>query len=181
MRDLRKLPWSADAVRVLVLIPGYRAADRTIDAGTQAVTANFDLETEPWYEVDVRLEDSRGAPIAGEEITCLVSQSTWARAKSDGAGCARFSMARSVPMVLATRPRNARPVKAFLNNGVRVTRQSVTLPILPAIRGRVVDTDGRAVPNAAVGRWLTFSDDRIGEMLKFFSAPGLSAIPRADS
>src|SRR4029077_10320634 len=44
---------------------------------------------------------------------------------------------------------------------------SITLPVLPAIRGRVLDPQGRPVPDAAVGRWLTFDTDGTGEMLAF--------------
>jgi hypothetical protein len=39
---------------------------------------------------------------------------------------------------------------------------------MTAIRGRVIDTEGRPVPDAAVGRWLTFDVDGTGEMLRFF-------------
>ena len=32
----------------------------------------------------------------------------------------------------------------------------------------MIDTEGRPVPDAAVGRWLTFDADGTGEMLRFF-------------
>ena len=62
----------------------------------------------------------------------------------------------------------------------RTTRPSISLPVLPAIRGRVIDTEGRPVPDAAVGRWLTFDADGTGEMLPFFDGAVAAHRPRRE-
>ena len=46
---------------------------------------------------------------------------------------------------------------------------SITLPVLPPVRGRVVDVDGKPMPDVKVGRWITFGADGAGEMLTFFN------------
>ena len=76
-------------------------------------------------------------------------------------------MARDLWMELSAEPKDARPIEAFFNGGKDVPA-SISLPVLPPIRGRVIDTEGRSVPNTAVGRWLTFDADGTGEMLRFF-------------
>jgi hypothetical protein len=76
-------------------------------------------------------------------------------------------MAHNLWMVLSAKPKDARPIKAHFNGG-KDDPTSISLPVLPAIRGRVIDTEGRPVPDAAVGRWLTFDTDGTGEMLQFF-------------
>jgi len=174
--DLVKLPWSTDAIRALVLAPGYKVSDRKIEPGTGKATANFELVAEPWHETQVRLEDSSGRPVAGVEINCSVGGGLgliFARYKTDALGSCRIRMAHDLPMQLLAEPKDARPIKAFFN-GVKDVPTSISLPVLPAIRGRVIDTDGRPVPDVAVGRWLAFDADGTGEMLLL--EPGAAAL-----
>ena len=67
--DLVKLPWSTDAIRALVLAPGYKVSDRKVEPGTGTALANFELVPEPWRETQVRLEDRSGRPVAGPAIS----------------------------------------------------------------------------------------------------------------
>lgn len=164
--DLVKLPWSTGTIRALVLAPGYRASDRKIDAGTGTASANFELVAEPWHETEIRMQDSSGRPVAGVEINCSVGRSIFERYKTDALGSCRIGMARDLGMKLSAEPKGARPIEAFFNGG-KDDPASISLPVLPPIRGRVIDTEGRPVPNTAVGRWLTFDADGTGEMLRF--------------
>ncbi len=165
--DLVTFPWSSGTVRALVLAPGYKAADRKIEAGTGTATADFELTVEPWQETEIRLADGSGRPVAGEVITCSVGRVIWARLKTDAHGRCRIAMARYVGMTLSAEPKDARPIEAHVP-GAKEDLPSITLPVLPAIRGRVLDHEGWPVANAAVGRWLTFDADGTGEMLPFF-------------
>ncbi|MGO9922291.1 MAG: redoxin domain-containing protein [Isosphaeraceae bacterium] len=163
--DLVKFPWSKGTVRALVLAPGYKAADGKIEAGTGPATADFELAAEPWIETRIRMADRSGRPVAGAVITCSVGRVIWARLKTDALGCCQIAMARYVGMRLSTEPKDARPIEARLSGTNNPA--SITLPVLPAIRGRVLDHQGWPVANAAVGRWLTFDSDGTGEMLPF--------------
>ena len=58
-------------------------------------------------------------------------------------------------MRLSTEPKGARPIEAYLA-GTKDDPATITLPVLPPIRGRVLDPEGRPVPNAAVGRLAGF-------------------------
>ena len=165
--DLVKYPWSTATIRTLVLAPGFKARDGKTEPGSVAATADFELVAESWKETLVRMEDSAGRPVAGAEIKCLVGMVAWASFKTDALGCCRIAMARNFGMSLSTTPRNARPIEAYFS-GAKDDPPSVTLPVLPPIRGRVIDPEGRPVPDAAVGRWLTFDSDGTGEMLRFF-------------
>ena len=161
--DLVKLPWSTGAIRAFVLAPGYKAGDRKIEPGANTATADFELVAEPWRETQIRLEDSSGGPVAGLEINCSLGRLIVARYKTDALGSCRIGMARGLGMRLSAEPKDARPIEAFFGGG-RDDPTSISLPVLPVIRGRVIDTAGRPVPDAAVGRWLTFGADGIGEM-----------------
>jgi thiol-disulfide isomerase/thioredoxin len=164
--DLSRFPWSTGPIRALVLAPGYKAGDRNIGVGPRTATADFDVVAEPWKETRIRMEDSSGRPVVGQEITCSVGEVIWARPKTDALGGCRIAMAHGMLLRLSAQPKDARPIQAVLD----VTRDgppSITLPVLPPIRGRVLDPEGRPVPDAAVGRWLTFGDDGVGEMLRF--------------
>ncbi len=139
--DLVKLPWSTQAIRALVLAPGFKASNSKIEPGTGTATVNFELASEPWRETQVRLEDTSGKPVAGEEITCSVGGLIVARYKTDALGHCRIRMARDLGMKLSARPKDGRPIEAFFNGG-KDDPTSVSLPVLPAIRGRVIDTEG---------------------------------------
>jgi thiol-disulfide isomerase/thioredoxin len=165
--DLVNLPGSIDALQALALAPGFKALDRKVEPGTGTVTVNFELVAEPWHETEVRLEDIDGRPVAGEEICCLVRDLIFARYKTDALGRCRIGMAHNLSMVLSAKPKDARPIEAHFNGG-KDDPTSTSLPVLPAIRGHVIDTEGRPVPDAAVGQWLTFDTDGTGEMLRFF-------------
>ena len=84
--DLGKFPWSTGMIQAFVLIPGYKAAERKIEAGTGTATANFEMAAEHWKETQVRIEDSSGRPVAGELITCSVGGVIWSRFKTDALG-----------------------------------------------------------------------------------------------
>jgi thiol-disulfide isomerase/thioredoxin len=70
-------------------------------------------------------------------------------------------------MRLSAAPKGARPIDAYLA-GTKDDPASITLPVLPAIRGRVLDPQGSPVPNTAVGWHLNFLADGSGEMLPSF-------------
>jgi hypothetical protein len=158
---------SKNAIRVMVLAPGFAVAERTVEVG--AATARLDVELKPqsWKEIQAQLEDGAGRPVAGVEVSCSVGGVTYSRFKSDGDGRFRFSMAPAIWITLAAEPEDARPVEA----PIAVTKdgpKTITLPVLPPCRGRVVDPEGRPVPDIAVGRWVTFDAQGAGEMLPFF-------------
>jgi len=174
--DLAKFPWSTGMIQAFVLAPGYKAADRKIEAGTGTPTANFELTAEPWKETQVRMEHSSGGPVAGEVITCSVGGVIWSRFKTDTLGCCRIAMPRYLGMRLSTEPKDARPIEAYLR-GAKDDPASITLAVLPAIWGRVLDAEGWPVPDAAVGRWLTFDADGTGEM-QFFIGEAVAITDR---
>jgi thiol-disulfide isomerase/thioredoxin len=70
-------------------------------------------------------------------------------------------------MHLSARPEGARPIEVGFG-AVADAPASVTLPVLPPIRGRVLDPEGRPVAGVAVGRWLAAGGNGPGEMLPFF-------------
>ena len=160
-----------------MLAPGYKAADVEIKPAEDAVTANFTLAAEPWKNILVHLKDHKGAPVVGEEITCSIGRIVWARYKTDSTGCSRIEEAPDVGMTLAINPSGSCSVEPYLS-GTKDDPSSITLPILPPIRGCVVDTAGRPVANVAVGRWMAFAEDGIGEMLAF--SDGASALSDRD-
>ncbi len=165
--DLGAFEWSTGRLRVVVLATGYKVADKKLEAGNSTATAEFELVAEPWKETQVRLEDASGKPVVGEAILCAVGGAAWEKYKTDAQGRCVIRMARDQSMSLSIEPRDARPVVAYLA-GTKDDPPSITLPVLPAIRGRVIDSEGRPVPNAAVGRWLIVGTDGSGEMLPFF-------------
>lgn len=164
--DLVNFPWSTGTIQAVVLSPGYKAVERKFEAGTGIATANFEMSAERWKETQIRMEDSSGRPVAGESIICSVGGVIWSRFKTDALGCCRIAMPPHMPMRLSSEPKDARPIEAFLG-GEQDDPTPITMPFLPPIRGRVLDPVGRPVPNAAVGRWLTFEPDGTGEMLAF--------------
>ena len=71
------------------------------------------------------------------------------------------------------KPEGARPIEMLL--AVRKDGPaSITLPVVPPIRGRVVDRDGKPVPDIAVGRWISFGSDGVGEVVPYFSGGAVS-------
>ena len=117
----------------------------------------------------VRLEDGSGRPVAGVQVTCLVDEIIWSKLQSDAEGRCQVTMAPEVGIELTAKPQGARPIWADFG-GDREDRTSVTLPVLPPIRGRVLDPAGQPVPGVAVGRWVSFQDDgtkTVGEMNPF--------------
>ncbi len=77
-------------------------------------------------------------------------------------------MAPELWVGLVAKPDGARPIEMFF--AVRKDGPaSITLPVLQPIRGRVVGSDGKPVPDVAVGRWIAFASDGAAEMLSFFN------------
>lgn len=154
--DLAKFPWSTGAMRALVLAHGFEAAESTVAAGAGATTADFELKARPWKETKIRLEDCSGRPVAGVEMSCSVGSASWVRLRTDAEGCCQLTMAPEIFVELNARPEGARPIKASIN----VTEAGpglIVLPILPPYRGRVLDPEGRPVPNVIVGNgWITY-------------------------
>ena len=155
--DLTGFPWSTAPMRVMVLAPGFQAADRTV--GAEATTADVELAAQPWKETQVRTEGGDGRPVEGVRVTCSVGGVPWARLQSDAEGRCRIAMAPEVWLRLSAEPAGARPIEATYG----VTEDGpnmITLPILPPYRGRVLDPEGRPVPDATVGNgWITYGSD----------------------
>lgn len=153
--DLTKFPWSTGAMRVLVLAPGFDAAPRTVAASAKASTADFKVKARPWKEMRIRLEDGASRPVAGVDLTCSVGSVSWARLRTDAEGSCRIAMAPEIPISLTAKPEAARPISAAID----VSEDgpgSITLPVLPPYQGRVLDPEGRPVPNAVVGNgWIS--------------------------
>jgi thiol-disulfide isomerase/thioredoxin len=168
--DLSKFPWSTGTMRAWLLAPGFQVGDRTVGAGTGATTADFELEAQPWKETRLRLEDAAGRPVEGVEVTCIVGDRTiWARPKTDAEGRCQIAMAPGMPIGLSARPEGARPIRTYL--GVMEDEPAaITLPVLPPIRGRVLDPEGRPVPDVAVGRTIDFGPDGRGQMLSLLAS-----------
>jgi len=152
---------------VFVLAPGYRTFERTLGAGTGTAAVDVELAREPWKETEFRMQDTSGRPVAGEVITCSIGGMVWSRLKTDAAGCCRIAMPRTLGSAVTAEPKDSRPVVAYLS-GAKDDPDSIALPVLPAIRGRVLDAQGWPVPDAAVGWHLVFGDDGTGEMFPFF-------------
>jgi thiol-disulfide isomerase/thioredoxin len=153
--DLIKFPWSTKKLRALVLAPGFKAIDRIIEPGPKSTKANFELLAAPWKEIQVRLEDTSGKPVAGVELTCSLGAGgvVWSRSRTDEAGSCRISMEEEMGVGLTASPKGARPIMVSLG-GMKDVPASITLPVLPPIQGRVLDPVGRPVSDVAVGRLL---------------------------
>jgi thiol-disulfide isomerase/thioredoxin len=153
--DLIKFPWSTKKVRALVLAPDFKACDRIIEPGLKSAKADFELLAAPWKEIQVRLEDTSGKPVAGVEVTCSLGAGgvVWSRSRTDEAGSCRISMEEEMGVGLTVSPKGARPIMVSLG-GMKDVPASITLPVLPPIQGRVLDPAGRPVPDVAVGRLL---------------------------
>jgi len=163
--DLRGFPWAKGAIRALVLASGFEIGDRKVEPGE--VTADFKLAAQPWKETRVRLEDEAGKPVAGVEVNASLGQVTWARPKTNAEGSCWIAMAPELWVGLSVKPEGARPIEMLF--AVRKDGPaSITLPVVPPIQGRVLDRDGKPAPDVAVGRWITFGSDGVGEMLSFF-------------
>jgi thiol-disulfide isomerase/thioredoxin len=164
--DLGAFPWSRSAMQMLLLAPGFQIAERTVAPGVGRTRMDVDLVAQPWKPLQVRLQDGAGRPVAGVDVNCSVGGVSWARLKTDAEGLCRISMAVDSWLELSADPDGARPVQGSLavsKDGL----DSITLPVLPPYRGRVLDPQGRPVPDVAVGRWITFDPDGSGEMLPF--------------
>ena len=166
--DLGKFPWST----------GTDSGCSSCHPATKPPSGKFRQAREQqrpisrWPRSDGRrprsgMEDSSGRPVAGESITCSVGGVIWSRIKTDALGCCRIAMPPHLGMRLSTEPKDARPIEAYLGrNEGRPGHDHAAVPAAnpwPRARPR-----GRPVPNAAVGRWLTFEADGTGEMLPFF-------------
>lgn len=167
--DLTAFPWSSAPMRVMVLAPGFQAVDRPFGAG--ATTADVELTAQPWKETQLRTEGGDGRPVEGVQITCSVGGVTWARLQSDAEGRCRIAMAPEVWIRLSAEHAGARTVEATFG----VTEDGLNtlkLPILPPYRGRVLDPEGRPVPDATVGNgWLTYGSDGEKRMGPFYREP----------
>jgi thiol-disulfide isomerase/thioredoxin len=164
--DLAEFPWSTGKLRALVLAPGFRLADRRVEAGRRATTVDFELEPQPWKETQIRLEDGAGKPVEAVEVICSVGPVIWARTKTDAEGRCRIAMARGMPIGLTAKPAGARPIITYLGE-MEDEPATVTLPVLPAIQGRVIDREGRPVPDAVVGNQIGFGPEGEGRMWPF--------------
>lgn len=164
--DLGKHSWSKGVIRAVVLAPGFGFVDRTLEPGVE--TADFEMIAQPWKETQVCLKDSANRPVPGVGIAVKVGGGAiWSRLKTDAEGCCRVAMAPEIWISLSAEPDGARPSEAVLG----VTRDGpsrVTLPVLPPLRGRVSDPEGRPVPDVAIGRWVSFGSDGAGRMLPFY-------------
>ena len=164
--DLSKLEWSAGPIRELVLAQGFEIGDRKLAPGESS--ADFTLAEKPWKETLVRLEDESGKPVAGVEVTFKLGEAIWSRPTTSTEGSCRVAMAPELWVSVETKPPGARPVETILN--IRKDGPaSITLPVLAPIKGRVLDQDGKPVPDVAVGRWINFRADGTKKMLTFFN------------
>ena len=60
-------------------------------------------------------------------------------------------------MQLSAEPKEARPILAALT-GSKEGPTSITLPVLPAYHGRVLDPEGRPAAGVQVGQSISFAD-----------------------
>ena len=164
--DLGKFPWAYQPLRALALSDGFEIGDRKVEPGV--TTSDFELSARPWKDTLVRLEDEGGKPVAGVEVQASLAGVTWARPETDSEGGCHIVMAPDIWVILSVKPAGARPIEMLF--AVRKDGPaSISLPVVSPIRGRVLDPDGKPIPDVAVGRWITLGSDESGEMLPFFS------------
>jgi thiol-disulfide isomerase/thioredoxin len=165
--DLGKFPWSMGTMKAVVLAPGYKTAERTVEAVARAANVDFELSAQPWKVATVRVEDGSGLPVGGVEVTCLAGHGViWARPKTDTEGRCQIAIPPELGMGVIVHPEGAVPVETYIGSTAD-DPASITLPVLPALRGRVLDPEGQPVPDVTIGRWITFDTDGAGEMLPF--------------
>jgi hypothetical protein len=83
-------------------------------------------------------------------VTCSVGSVSWARLRTDAEGCCQIAMAPEIWIGLTAKPEGARPIEAT----IAVTEDgpgSIALPVLTPYQGRVLDPEGRPVPDVTVG------------------------------
>lgn len=162
--DLSGLPWAKSGKHGLVLAPGFQAGDLTIDAGVAPV--DFRLTPRAWKATTLRLEDPDGRGVEGVEVACLISGARWSAVKSDAEGRCRIEMAPEVPMLLAATFPGARPVFAIMHGSLGEP-DTIVLPVLPPVTGRVVDPEGRPIAGVKVGSMISFGTEGQASMVPF--------------
>ncbi|MHC5536989.1 redoxin domain-containing protein [Singulisphaera rosea] len=165
--DLRRFPWSMKPFRAVVLAPGYKVGDRILETVVGRTTTDFELNAQPWRETIFCVETSTNEPLANVVLACSIGGVRWTRAKTDADGRCRLAIPPSLGMTVAANPVGARPVELNLS-GTENEPTTLRLPALPPIRGRVVDVEGRPVPDVAVGLWISFDSER-GASVRPFS------------
>jgi thiol-disulfide isomerase/thioredoxin len=150
--DLAKQPWAGSTLRFLVLVPGFKRAVGRVEAGIGTESLNVELSPQPWRTTEVRLLDPSGHAVSGATLTCLIPlKIPWSRVKTDAEGRCRVAMAVDQPFTLQAKPAGARPIRISLAN-LKDDPVAMTVSLLPAIRGRVRDQEGRPLAGVRVGR-----------------------------
>ena len=167
---------ASSRLRSLALAPGFKLARGTVVAGSGVATASFTLSPEPWKTTEVRLVDLSGRPLPGVELMCSIPLGVpWSELVTDAEGRCRVTMAIDQGCTLLGKPEGARPIDVYLAN-LKNDPAAVTVTLLPPIRGRVRDPDGRPLPDVVVGRMIYGENDRM-KMLPHFLG---SAITNTD-
>ena len=109
---------AADALRYLVLAPGFRATTGTIAAGPGPTTADLRLKAEPWRTTDALVTDRQGKPVADAEVTirAMGSSISWSRLSTDAEGRCRIAMAAGHPYSVSIRREGYLPTSLTLRN-----------------------------------------------------------------
>jgi len=152
--DLGRFPWATKKIRGLVLAPGFAVAEQSIDMDQEKSTVDFRLAEQEWKHTEILLRNESDQPVADAEVTLTVGgRLVWSRARTDAEGKCQVAMAPDMGTELSARPAGARPTITSLGM-TNDEPPSVTLPVLPPIRGRVVDVDGRPVSGVAIGQMI---------------------------
>ncbi len=144
---------ATDAVRYLVLAPGFRSEFGNIDAGNTPVALDVRLSAEEWPPTEILLVDRDGKPVEGAELTLQLGGSfTWSRETSDAQGRTIVKSPRTQGFMMSIRRDGFLPTRLGTPGTAEGPPKSLSVPLYPTIEGRVVDEAGLPLSGIRVGR-----------------------------
>jgi RNA polymerase sigma factor (sigma-70 family) len=143
---------ATDALRYLVLAPGFRSEIGNVAAGAGPANLDVRLTSEPWTTTEIRLVDRAGKPVSGAEVSLhMAGPDDWARKMSDAAGRCQIESAPGQGFEVTVQ-RDGYLTTRFGSRATADDPKIFTVPLYSAIQGRVVDPDRKPLPGIQVGR-----------------------------
>ena len=144
---------ATDAVRYLVLAPGFQSEVGNIDAGKTPAALDVRLSAEEWPPTEILLVDREGKPVEGAELTLQLGGSfTWSRETSDAQGRCIVKSPRAHGISISIRREGFLPTRLGTRGTAEGAPKSLSVPLYPTIEGRVVDEAGLPLPGIRIGR-----------------------------
>ncbi len=172
---------ATDALRYLVLVPGYRSEAGRVAAGRGPGKVDVQLKPREWRTTEITLVDRDEKPVPGASVSLRYEFTVWSRQTSDAQGRCLVKSAPDVAFGIKVEKEGYLPTE-LATRATAADPTSFNVPFFPVIEGRVVDPNGKPLDGIQIGMMLTEGIvGNTGSGLKLYPLRGVKDLITTDA